>query len=140
MMKWYYQMWSDGIYSLQKKKEKDPTMLPWQVGSFTLISFAQGFNLLTVCFGLMTAGINIGHLPEIDLFGVSIIDKALSTFIPLFLPFFAINYFLIFYKKRYKEIMKRFPPKNAKGLSMILYFFISLALFIAPLWMISIIK
>lgn len=133
MLKWYYQMWSDGIYSLQKKKEKDPTMLPWQFGSLTAVAFAQGFNLITICFWLMTAGVKVGKLPEINLFGFAFMDKFLSSFITLFLPFYIINYFLIFHKKRYEEIMKWFPPKNAKGLSMILYFVISAAVFLVPL-------
>ncbi len=128
------------IYSLQKKSEKDPTMLPWQFSSLTAVSFAQGFNLITVWFWLTDAGIKIRILPEIDLFGLAVIDKFLSSFMILFLPFYIINYFLLIHNKRYVEIMKRFPPKNAKGLSMILYFSISAALFLVPLWIMPIIR
>jgi len=133
MLKWYYQMWSDGIYSLQKKKERDPTMLPWQVGSLTAVAFAQGTNWLTIWFWLRAVGVKYDILLNIDLFDVAVLDKFSSAFISLFLPFYIINYFLIFHKKRYEEIMKRFPSKNVKGLSMILYCVFSFALFLVPL-------
>ncbi len=97
MKKWYYQMWSDGIYSLQKKREKDPTMLPWQFGSLTVVSFAEGINVLTIFFWLQVVGIKVKIFLDIDVFRIEFINNFTSSFITLFMPFFIINYFLFFF-------------------------------------------
>jgi len=128
-------MWSDGIYSLQKKKEKDPTMLPWQVGSLILISFAQFANILTVYVWVR----------EFELFDFSFINEKAGSIgnndllmtVFLLIPLFLLNYFSIIYRKRYLTIMKTHPPKNEKGWSMILYFIISAALLLIPLFICS---
>jgi len=129
-------MWSDGIYSLQKKKEKDPTMLHWKVGSLTAVSFSQCINLITLLFWINQAGIPISVFVKMNVSDMAIINKFLSFLIWL-LPFYIINYFMIIHKKKYENILLKYPPENEKGWSMILYFILSLVLFLLPIFICS---
>lgn len=135
----YYQMWSDGIYSLQKKKEKNPTMLPWQVGSLTAVSFSQCLNVITLFFWLTSAGLKMSIFIYVNVSSIGFINKFLS-FLILLLPFYIINYFMIFHKNKYKRIIEKYPPKNDKGRLMILYFVLSFAVFLVPLYVMLIIR
>jgi len=136
MRKWYYQMWSEGIYSLQKKKEKDPTMLPWKVGSLTIVSFANCFNLITILFWLKQAGFLTGVFINVHVSEISAVNSFLSFSVWL-LPFYILNYFMFIFNNKHERIIREYPPKNEKGWAMILYFIISFVLLLAPIFIVS---
>ena len=113
MKKWYFQMWSDGIYSLQKKKEKDPTMLPWQVGSLTIVSFANCFNLITILFWLKQAGFLTAVLVNFHVSEISVVNSFLSFSVWL-LPFYILNYFIFVLTISMKKLLENILLKMKK--------------------------
>lgn len=133
MKKWYYQMWSDGIYSLQKKKEKDPTMMPWKVGCLTIVSFANCFNLITILFWLKQADFLTGVFIDVHVSEITAVNSFLSFSVWL-LPFYILNYFIFIFNSKYEKIMREYQPRNEKGMAMILYFIISFTLLLAPIF------
>jgi hypothetical protein len=50
----------------------------------------------------------------VDIFPGTRIDALVSFFISYLLPFLLLNYFLIFYKDKYKELIKLYPSYDGK--------------------------
>lgn len=131
-MKLYYEIWTDCITkarSLPKNKSD------WKLYTLIFMSMAMALNLVFVLFIIATLGITekIFIIP-VDIFPGSKIDAFISFFLSYLLPFLLINYYLILYKEKYKEILIKYKYRNGKlflsyflgsiGV-LILYFFIA---------------
>lgn len=125
-MNWYYEVWADAIdkakntNSGKSNRDKMLTLL-------VAFSIAQGFNLVSIYF-LISYLIKFNPLIDFDIFPGSYLDTALSGFITFYLPFFIINYFLIFYKKKYERFVDK-RKLNSGGKAFVFYFFGSGLLF-----------
>jgi len=124
----YYKIWVDAIV-FEKTKHGD--MRNWK--SFTLIpiSILQGINLLTIFFWLVTFDIKLDIFFDFNLFPGGMLDRFLSGFITLFLPFIILNYFLIFKGQKYDVLIKKY--KYQQGKYYLIYFLATILIFIMPI-------
>lgn len=111
-MNLYYRIWVDAIVKLRSRPQNAGL---WKIFAMTFISMAMALNLVLILFIINDLGIikGIAKIP-IDVFPGSRIDGFFSFFLSYLLPFLLLNYFLIFYKNRYKELVKRYPSYDGK--------------------------
>jgi hypothetical protein len=83
--------------------------------------------------GLSTLNFKVNIFINFDFLPNTMLDSFLSSLITLFLPFIILNYFLIFYRRRYQIIIKESSNKNTKGRKFMLYFVLSMLIFILPI-------
>ncbi len=127
MIKIFYKIWVDAIIyeqtTFKKRNLKFYTLIP--------ITVAQGVNLFTLLIWLSYFfDINFDYLIKIDLFPGNKLDHALSSGLTYWLPIIIINYFLIFWKDRYKYLIKKYEYKNGRLYKF--YLFFSVGIFIIP--------
>jgi hypothetical protein len=112
MLSVYYKIWVDAItFSKQKTGEKGN----WKLLTIIPISVIQGVNFLTILLWMRS----LTHKETLVLFPVSIFSVGpfntfLSILITFFIPFFILNYLLIFSNQRYKALIKIYNTKNGK--------------------------
>lgn len=125
-MNWYYEVWADAIYKAKNtnsgKSNRDKMLI-----LLVAFSIAQGFNLASIYF-LINYLIKFNPLIAFDVFPGNYLDTALSGFISFYLPFFIINYFLIFYKIKYERFVDK-RKLDSGGKAFVIYFFGSGLLF-----------
>lgn len=128
----YYKVWIDAIKAAVKTNKDGQSS--WKSMLLIIFSVSQGFNLLMIFFLIkILFNLNLDIFIHFDLFPGKMLDGFLSAFITLFLPFLLLNYFLVFYKEKYKTLMNEFNGFRMKeGLAFMLYFFASMFLFILP--------
>jgi len=127
----YYIIWIDAINAAIEKNGENQK--DWKIVLLIIFSVAQGVNLLTLFFWLSAFNIKYDIFFDFDIFPGEMIDGFLSGFITLFLPFILINYLLIFRKRRYQKYIKLFSGNHTKGKAFMLYFIISILIFILPI-------
>ena len=123
----YYKLWADAIWY---ETSKHKMFRNWQAYTMVGISISQGLNLafIFICIGSF---VPIQVFMSMDIFPGSILITAAAGIFTLFVPFVILNYFLIFYKKKYLKLINQYSPKGGK--LYIGYFIGSSALFILPL-------
>lgn len=129
--KLYYRIWIGAINSAIEKNGENK--IDWKIILLIIFSVAQGINLLTLFFWLSIFNNNYNLIYEFNIFPGDMLDSLLSGFITLFLPFILVNYMLIFRKNRYKKYIKTFSGNQTKGKNFMLYFIISILVFILPI-------
>ncbi|GAB3417695.1 hypothetical protein GCM10027516_11700 [Niabella aquatica] len=111
-MKLYYKIWVDGIVKLRSRPQNAGL---WKFFAMTFMSMAMALNLVFILFVLSDLGVTDGVFKvPVNLFPGTRIDAFFSFFISYLLPFLLVNYFLIFYKEKYKELIKRYPYYGGK--------------------------
>lgn len=120
---------------MAKAKSLPKNRNDWKAYTLIFMSMSMALNLVFVLFILAEIKITdkIFIIP-IDIFPGTKIAAFVSFFISYLLPFLLINYYLIFYKEKYKAILLKYKYRNGKlflsyffgsiGV-MILYFFVS---------------
>jgi hypothetical protein len=125
MKKLYYTMWVDAILKAQSVPENKGFM--WKFYTLTGITVAMSFNLMLIGLILHTLGIDMPTFKTTYFEGA--LGAKMNSFIGYIISFFGlpflINYFLIFFKKRYKKLIKQYPYKNGRWFT--IYFVSSLA-------------
>lgn len=109
----YYTMWVDTIIKFKSVPiNKDD----WKSKSMMLVSAAMGIQFILVLFALSSMGLPIYKYYNInlDIFPGERLDGMLNGTILFFLPFFILNYFLIFFKKKHINLIKNYEYKNGK--------------------------
>lgn len=112
-MKLYYILFSDAINKiLTVEKSKDL----WKFYTLIFISFAMGLNLLMLKFIYFELNSSKEYtiLTNLNITGFQKIDGILTYFTFHLFPFLILNYFLIFYKDKYKEIIVKYKHYNGK--------------------------
>lgn len=111
-MKLYYKIWIDGIVKLRSRPQNAGS---WKFFAMTFTSMAMALNLVLILFILSDFGVidGVSKVP-INLFPGTRIDALLSFFVSYLLPFLLLNYFLIFYRGRYNELINRYPYYGGK--------------------------
>ncbi len=126
-MSLYYKIWVDGIVKLRSRPQNAGL---WKFFAMTFTSMAMALNLVFILFILSDLGITTGILKiSVNLFLGTRLDAFVSFFISYLLPFLLINYFLIFYKEKYKKLINRYPYYGGK--LYMRYFVSSMGVFLA---------
>ena len=131
-MQIYYRVWSDAIKAAIKT-DKDG-IGGWKSVLLIIFSVSQGINILTIMLWIKVLfKIEMNVFINFNLFQGNMLNNFLSIFITLFLPFLILNYYLIFYKSKYKVIMEKYHGfKTKEGLIFMIYFIVSMAIFLLP--------
>jgi hypothetical protein len=106
----YYILWVDAIVNANDYKKKQPG---WEVSLFWLLTTMNIFNILFIIFWLDYFQI-YRHEFIFDFRINSFVLGLLEVFVNVFIPFDIINYFSIFYKKRYRKLIMKYPHYNGK--------------------------
>jgi len=125
-MNWYYEIWLDGI-AKAKKTNSGKSNRDKMITLLVAFSIAQGLNLVSIYF-LVGSFVKFNPLLKIDFFPGQYLNTAFSGFLTFYLPFFIVNYFLIFYKNRFLKLMRK-RRLHSDGKAFIFYFFFSGLLF-----------
>lgn len=111
-MNLYYKIWVDALVKLRSLPKNEGI---WKFYAMAFISMSMAFNLILILFILNDLGIIKGFFKiTIDVFPGEKIDGFLSFFISYLLPFLLLNYFLIFYKNKYQELVRVCPYYEGK--------------------------
>jgi hypothetical protein len=122
-MKIYYKIWVDLLYL----KMKNPTYSDdWKVYIQIAMMLLMCFNLATIVISLRFLGYK-AIFPKILALPSGKLGDFLFSAIYLFWPLLALNYFLIFYKDRYKKLMIKYT--DSKGWLASSYITLSFVLF-----------
>lgn len=108
----YYIIWVDTIVKFKSIPiNKDD----WKYKSLMLVSVAMGmqFFLILMLFEIFVVRIDFYNL-NLDIFPGDRLDGMLNGTILFFIPFFILNYFLIFWRNRYKKLIEKYEYKNGK--------------------------
>jgi len=130
----YYMIWADAILSF---REHNPTKSNWKFRLFIFMTWMQALNVWIIFLWLKYYDILQIPLIDISIFPGEMLDEFFAFSIEFAMPFGLLNYFLIFYRDRYKKVTKKYSgikPKYALIYSFTIIFgaFIS-AIFIAIL-------
>lgn len=132
-MRYYYILWSDAI---NWGRSSIKTISIWKLHTLSLITLANGFNLMMLSLVLEKV---IGH--KISLFHLTIdvtqsnsINQIIGGILIFYLPPLVINYVLIFYKRRWDIVRKKYSSHNGK-----IYKWYIAGSVIIPIWIILII-
>ena len=118
-MNWYYEIWAD-VIDKAKNTNNGKSNRDKMLTLLVAFSIAQGFNLACIYF-FISYFIKFNPLIDFNIFTGSYLDTALSGFITFYLPFFVINYFLIFHKKKYERFISN-RKLNSGGKVFLIYF------------------
>ena len=124
MKNYYYLIWADAI---QKSRYNRPNEKRWKLIVFAIITYINALNIYCIDLWLSVLGIYSIPIIYIDLFSLSFLNNIL-TFVVMYASYFIIlNYFLIFYKDRYKKIIQKYPmvKRNYAGIYLLISIFIA---------------
>lgn len=128
-MRIYYKIWVDGILKVRSAKENKNS---WKYGLMLLMSVAMGMNIalfMTILqkhiLGFYFYELHFSFLPHI-------LSNLFSGIILFLAPPLILNYLFIFYRGRYKELIKKYRSHGGKLFQS--YFLVSLFLPIVLLW------
>ena len=110
-MSLYYRIWVDCILrlkSLPKNKED------WQLKSMSIMSTAMAMNLVLIMI-ILQKGVLDYYFYEINIpFLSDFVNYMLTMLILYFSPGVLLNYILIFRRKRFEKLLKKYPYHNGK--------------------------
>ena len=128
----YYMIWIDAIVFERAKFRGERS---WKTYTMFTVCFSQSLNLFAIVLVLGYFDIFIPTV-NIDLFPGTMSDSALEGFVLIGWPPIVLNYLLIFWRHRYRKLVKRF--KHSRGRLITTYLFSSIAIvFMAILLAIS---
>lgn len=107
----YYLIWADSILSIKKYH---PEKTDWKISIFILNTWINALNLWIVFIWLKFFNILNVQLVSVNLLPGTMLNKFIAFSIVFALPFGILNYFLIFYKHRYKRITEKYPVPPKK--------------------------
>lgn len=112
MMNFYYKIWVDVISRMKAQSQNKDN---WKLYSFIFMSMAMSLNLLLFMTVLQSHVLKIPFYNfKLDFFPGEKLDASLKYIILFFLPVAILNYFLIFFKKKYKRLLKSYKTYNGK--------------------------
>lgn len=112
MKKLYYELWIDAIVQLQKQPKYEGN---WKFIFLFYVSFFMALNWGIIYIVVASYfNIYIHNLFEIDFFEGNILNYGFSSFLFFMLPPLVLNYFFIFYNKKYQFIIEKYKFHNGK--------------------------
>ena len=107
----YYRIWVDFINRAKQNPENNGN---WQGGSMIFMTFAMSSNFI-LAMTIIEKYVLKRTIYTIDFSFLPERANSVLTYLILFiLPCVIINYLLIFRKKRYKKLLKRYPNYNGR--------------------------
>lgn len=123
-MKIYFKIWTDCIL---KARSLPGNSKNWKFYTLIYMSIAMSLNAILLRAVLERNVFNSNFYSlEIDVFPGSKLDALLSFMILYFIPIVILNYILIFWRKNYDDLIKKYKYYNGK--LFIGYFLISIFL------------
>jgi len=110
----FYAIWADAI---NYEVIRNGGAQHWKFFTFSYMSIMVSFNIVALlCLNLFLTGYDIGALiAQLVTFPQS---KLLTDFtwaiVTLYIPSMMINYFFVFYKKKYEYILDKYKFRNGK--------------------------
>ena len=111
MKNYYYIFWSDAI---QRAKATIPKGGNWIRFSFFMYTYVHSLNLFLIYVWLKYFGIIEFPILKIEITGFNAIDTILSFSIQFAGPPLIVNYFFVFFRKRYEKIIIKYPIGKTK--------------------------
>ena len=102
----FYKIWADAILWERKRYKKSRD---WRFYTLFGMTMAMGCNYLTVIFlsnGFLD--LKLGYAININIFPLYNLNRALSGLISFYAPFLIINYLLVFHRKKYLRIVRKY--------------------------------
>ena len=109
-MKLYYLIWTDFLVGRAKNR---PDIDNWKFQVFVIMTWLNSLNLWALFSFLKILGIGT-FLLKLSFMEGTRVNSAIAFFIRFALVFCLINYFLIFYKDRYKRIIREYLYSEGK--------------------------
>lgn len=106
----FYAIWVDAIVNFRKH---NPDMSNWKFNVFILQTTCNALNLVVIDILINLFFFKI-PLINIDIFPGTMLNSFSVYVIQYASPFILINYFLIFYKDRYKRLIEKYPDRKGK--------------------------
>lgn len=130
-MQIYYKIWADAILSFRKYRPKNKN---WKITLLIVMSWGHAVNLWIIMIWLQYFEIFIYPKLNIEVFPGTILNNFFSFAIPFNAPFLILNYFLVFYKKRYEKIIVKYKNNQIRyalnySISIAILAFISVVLY-----------
>ena len=125
-MNLFYAIWADAIHY---ERKKNGGKNHWKVFTFAQMSLLLSWNLVTFYMTIKNlTGVDIA--PNVFLLFIhnKLVGNILWAVIYLFIPALTINYFFVFYKRRYRTIIRKYKFRNGKIL--LIYFIATVILFL----------
>jgi len=97
----YYLYWVDAIVGYRKNI---PNSIDWKFTVFTISTVCNALNLFVILLWLKFFNI-FSFKFEINIFPGTMLNSATKFIILFASPFIILNYFLVFYKDRYKKLI-----------------------------------
>jgi|ERR1035437_6225601 hypothetical protein len=109
--KFYYTVWTDVILQLQKNPLQKKS---WKWYSLFVMSFCFGANYVPLLL-LFPNNFNPFRLfSEFHIFNSDFLNILIHSMIIFLLPGYILNYFFVFYKKKYEKFTKEYKFHNGK--------------------------
>lgn len=107
----YYLVWADSILSFKKYH---PEKTNWKIAIFVLNTWINALNLWIIFIWMKFFNILNFSLFSVDLFPGAMLNKFVAFSVIFALPLGILNYFLIFYKDRYRRLIEKYsaPPRK----------------------------
>jgi hypothetical protein len=108
----YYKIWADAIVHERAKKDRQSS---WKAFTIAPMSILLGTNLLTLLLLLRL----LSHKTYLVIFPLHVFNQVglntcTSIILTYFIPFVIINYLLIFYNDRYKQLIIKYGSNGGK--------------------------
>lgn len=100
-------IWADAIVRF---KYHHPDEKLWKVKLLVILSVMNSLNLFMIALWAQYFGLFKISFIEVNIF--SPLDKSISFALTFAMPFFIVNYFLVFHRSRYEQILKKTPKSN----------------------------
>jgi hypothetical protein len=121
----YYVLWADVVIRI---KRSHPENNDWKHISLFLMSFIFSLNIMILISWLKYFSVIDIPLLHFNLTPIKSINTPISLSIEFLMPCYLINYFLIFYKDKYHNILEHYPETKIKY--SVIYVFSIIILFI----------
>lgn len=104
----YFKIWADAILSINKFRPSSN----WRIILFIHISWVQALNLWVITIWLKYFNLFDIPLIEFHFLPGTILNQFLAFSAEFAFPFAILNYYLIFYKDRYKQVIRKYPIRS----------------------------
>lgn len=108
----YYRIWIDGILKIKENPLRKEDW-KWMIQAYVGIAMALNFALILFLINYLGFTDKI-LLIEFDVLPFEKLNNFIRFFVSYMLPFLILNYYLIFYKQKYKNLIDVYPYKNGK--------------------------
>ncbi|KAF0233018.1 MAG: hypothetical protein FD181_3822 [Prolixibacteraceae bacterium] len=107
----YYLFWVDSILSI---KRYHPEKTDWKISVFLLNTWINALNLWIIFIWLKFFNILNFSLLSINVFPGTMLNKFIAFSIIFAFPIGVLNYFFIFHKNRFKQLIEKYPTPPKK--------------------------